>query len=143
MKKTICCVILVLATISCAPLAQSIREYTDTERQAELATKGNPPATNDLLLGLYYYSLITNPSLTYPMNYNYLSNSYCPPSIWNNWSALQKSLWLESCRESDLRDYEYSLKRIRDRETWNLEDEARRIINLATEELRRAKRAKE
>jgi len=67
----------------------------------------------DLLLGLYAASLITTPYQT-RWNYNYLSNSYCPPSVWAAWSPLQRSLWIESALEYELRDYEYRLRRIND-----------------------------
>jgi hypothetical protein len=77
-----------------------------------------PAVRNDYLLSAYYY-----PPL--------MLDHYVPPNIWREWSPLQRSLWIRSARESDLRDYEYKVKRI----NWDLEDEAQRLID----EIKRAK----
>jgi len=84
-----------------------------------LALANSTPAVrNDYLLSAYYY-----PPL--------MLDHYVPPNIWREWSPLQRSLWIRSAQESDLRDYEYKVKRI----NWDLEDEARRLID----EIKRAK----
>jgi len=89
-----------------------------------------------LLFGFYIADLISNPPRT---RYSYrpplstelalglaLSNSYCPPSVWADWSPLQRSLWLESALDDDLRDYEYKLKRIKDDLIYDLKREMER-----------------
>lgn len=93
----------------------------------------------DLLLGLCAYSLIANPYQSqyyYPFIAPYLSGySYCPPDVWKAWTPLQRSLWIQSSRENELRDYEYKLKSINDMETWQLKMDVQRIID----DLKRAK----
>jgi hypothetical protein len=113
-------------------------KYDDVIQQTAVAValKDETPA-NQLLLGLYYYSLINTPYQT-RWNYNYLPNSYCPPSIWKTWSPLQRSIWLESALDSELRSYEYKLKSINDMETWKLKMEVQRLMDDLKSEKERA-----
>jgi hypothetical protein len=140
MKKTILVVILILTTTSCAslmdfdgvyrsdgsavvdpnPYDPSLDLLYGLRQTAVILALANekPDVRNDYLLSAYYY-----PPL--------LLDHYVPPNIWREWTALQRSLWIRSAQESDLRDYEYKIKRI----NWDLEDEARRLID----EIKRAK----
>jgi hypothetical protein len=114
-------------------------EYNEALQQTAviLALTSKPAVRNDLLLGLYYSSLLATPPQTrysyrrpvspaalalglgwlnqIPPKYYYPSlYSYCPPSVWAAWSPLQRSLWIESALEYELRDYEYRLRSIND-----------------------------
>jgi len=118
MKKITLAVFLVLSTISCASFMAG--PYPDD------------PELN-LLYGAYCASLITTPPQTryyYPLIAPYRTGySYCPPSVWAAWSPLQRSLWIESGIESELRDYEYRLQSINDMELWKLKMETQGLID--------------
>jgi hypothetical protein len=117
MKKIILIVVLIFSMTSCASFMAG--PYPDD------------PGLN-LLYGTYCASLIANPPQTryyYPLispPYNYLSNSYVPPSIWAGWSPLQRSLWIESAREIDLQNYKRELERIKENLIYDLRQEIER-----------------
>jgi hypothetical protein len=92
----------------------------------------------DLLLGFYYYSLIATPPYRI-RNYNYLANSYCPPRVWAAWSPLQRSLWIESALDDELRNYEDEIWWINFREKMKIESEVQRLIDDLKREMERAK----
>jgi hypothetical protein len=75
-----------------------------------------PAARNDYLLSAYYY-----PPL--------MLDHYVPPTIWRDWTSLQRALWIQSARASDLRDYEYKIQSINDMEIWKLKMEVQRLID--------------
>jgi hypothetical protein len=122
MRKIIFSVILILSSVSCAAFMEDFGEgkYDVAIQQTAvaLALTSEPAIRNDLLLSSYYYS-----------------HAYCPPSVWARWSPLQRSLWLESAREDDLRDYERKIKSINDMEMFRLQAEVQRLID----DLKRAK----
>jgi len=128
--------ILILFTVSCAPLMEET--WTVTTPKGPVTVRHYDPA-RELLLGFYISSLITNPpkahndlllsSYYYPLilpPYNYLSIYYCPPDIWKAWTPLQRSLWIESGREAELRDYERELERIKENLIYDLRQEIER-----------------
>jgi len=133
MRKIILAAFLVLFTMYCAPLMEET--WTVTTPEGPVTVRHYDPA-RELLFGFYIADLISNPPRT---RYSYrpplstelalglaLSNSYCPPSVWADWSPLQRSLWLESALDDDLRDYEYKLKRIKDDLIYDLKREMER-----------------
>jgi len=149
MKKTILIGILILFTVSCAPLMEET--WTVTTPKGPVTVRHYDPA-RELLLGFYISSLITNPpkahndlllsSYYYPLvvpPYNPLSNYYCPPDIWKAWSPLQRSLWIESGREAELRDYEYKLQSINDMQMFQMKLDAQSLIDDLENKTKRAK----
>ena len=128
MRNTIFSVILILTTISCASLMDFDGAYRS---DGSAVVDPNPyDPMSDLLLGFYISSLITNPPQT-RYYYSPLSrySFYLPPPA--SLSPVYRYLWIQSEIESELRDYENKIKRI----NWDLEDEARRLID----EIKRAK----
>ena len=106
MKKTILACFLVLFTVACAGFMEDLGngECNDALMQTAviLALANETPAVrNDYLLSTYYYP---------PLMLDY----YVPPNIWKAWSPLQRSLWIESARESDLEDYKRELEEIKE-----------------------------
>ena len=144
--KKILISLLIISTISCAPVVtksveETMEEYRNVYRQGgpeALATYhsasriSSPPlsdSTLGLLLGLYTFSLIKNGKPAY-VPYAYLSPySYCPPSPWATWSPLQRSLWLEHSLEDELEDYENKLRIINATEMLTLQREVERLID--------------
>jgi len=121
MKKILFAVFLVLFTVSCASFTEWAGSPEGNDALAQTAVilalaNETPAIRNDYLLSAYYY-----PPL--------MLDHYVPPDIWKAWTPLQRSLWIESARESDLRDYEYKIKSINNRNLWDLEDEAQRLID--------------
>ena len=105
MKKTILACFLVLFTVACAGFMEDFGngECNDALMQTAVAlalANKTPAVRNDYLLSAYYY-----PPL--------MLDHYVPPDIWKVWSPLQRSLWIESARESDLEDYKRELEEIK------------------------------
>lgn len=140
MKKTILAVFLVLFTVSCASLMDFGGVY---RRDGTAVVDPNPydPSLDYLLLGLYATSLIAAaPQDRYYYSplippYNILSSYYCPPDVWRAWTPLQRSLWIQSGREAELRDYEYKLQSINDMQMFQMKLDVQSLID----DLKRAK----
>ena len=132
-------VFLVLFTASCAPVHYPLTEALDARIAAQHRSITNYYSNNDALMQTAVILALANSTAAarndYLLSAYYypplMLDHYVPPDIWKVWTPLQRSLWIESARESDLRDYEYKIKRI----NWDLEDEARRLID----EIKRAK----
>jgi len=139
MKKILLAVFLVLFALSCAPLMEET--WTVTTPEGPVTVRHYDPA-RELLLGFYIADLINPPKTrySYPVIGSYLSGySYCPPDIWRDWSPLQRSLWIQSGIDSELRDYEYKLKSINDMQMFQMKLDAQRIIDDLERETERAK----
>jgi len=118
MRKTIFSAILILSTMSCAAFMEDFGEgkYDVAIQQTAVALAlTSKPAVrrNDLLLGLYYYSLISPPVQKPRSSYS---------SAWDY-------VFYDYDYNHALLDYEYKLQDIHDMEMFKLEMEVRRIIN--------------
>jgi hypothetical protein len=124
MRKAIFSVILIFSTVSCAAFMEDFGngEYNEALQQTAviLALTSKPAIADDLLLSLYYYSLINRPAYQ-TRRYNYLPT----------W----KDVFYEDRYKNALLDYEYKLQEINRMETWKLEMEVQRLID----DLKRAK----
>jgi len=105
MKKIILIVVLIFSMTSCTAIMEDFGngEYNEALEQTAviLALTSKPAVRNDLLLGLYYYSLISTPSQD---RYFYHQYNYLPPPA--SLSPIYKSLWIQSEIENNLRNYE-------------------------------------
>jgi hypothetical protein len=124
MRKTIFTAILILSTMSCAAFMEDFGEgkYDVAIQQTAvaLALTSKPAVRNDLLLGLYYYPLLSPPYRTC-RNYNYLPT-------WND-------VLYDSELDQALVEYEYKLKSINDMQIFQMELKVQQLID----DLKRAK----
>ena len=121
MKKTILVAFLVLFTVSCASFTEWAGSPEGNEALTQTAVilalaNETPAVRNDYLLSAYYY-----PPL--------MLDHYVPPNIWREWSPLQRSLWIRSAQESDLRDYEYKIKSINDMQMFQMKLDVQGLID--------------
>jgi len=128
-RNTIFSAILIFPTISCAPLMEET--WTVTAPEGPVTVRHYDPA-RELLLGFYIADIINPPKTrySYPVIGPYLSGySYCPPDIWADWTPLQRSLWIQSGIDSELRDYEYKLKSINDMQMFQMKLDVQGLIH--------------
>jgi len=122
---------MILSIVSCASFTEWAGSPEGNEALAQTAmilalANETPVVRNDYLLSAYYYP---------PLMFDH----YVPPNIWRDWSALQRSLWIQSARESDLRDYEYKLQSIIDMQMFQMKLDNQSLIYDLKREIERAK----
>ena len=132
MRKIMLAGILILFTVSCAPLMEET--WTVTTPKGPVTVRHYDPA-RELLMGFYISSLITNP----PKGRNdlLLSSYYYPPIIPRvqkfgslpTWEDVLYDMEVESAIRNQLRDYESEVEHINDMELWRLKTDTQRMID--------------
>jgi hypothetical protein len=132
MRKIMLAGILILFTVSCAPLMEET--WTVTTPKGPVTVRHYDPA-RELLLGFYISSLITNPPKAH--NDLLLSSYYYPliiPRVQKfgslpTWEDVLYDMEVESAIRNQLRDYESEVEHINDMELWRLKTDTQRMID--------------